>query len=187
MRLSKAMRQYGLVALAIPGMLLLTGISTLADASPSPSGAALPGDPTKGAATYSSAGCTACHGASLEGGVGATLNPIDKLPGVPNSLDPAFLISIITNGRQPQAGDPRQTQMPVKGGDTALTDDDIKNLAAFIIQQNHEGSPPLTANELAKSTMTWVGLGIIAMLFITFLLAQYNMRWIARRAAARRR
>ena len=132
MRLPRAIRRYGLVALAIPAMLVLTGISTLADASPSPSasGAALPGDPTKGAATYSSAGCTACHGASLEGGVGATLNPIDKMPGVPSSLDPAFLISIITNGRQPQAGDPRQTQMPVKGGDTALTDDDIKNLAA---------------------------------------------------------
>jgi len=183
------MRQYGLVALAIPGMLVLTGISTLADASPSPSasGAALPGDPTKGEATYNSAGCTACHGASLEGGVGATLNPIDKMPGVPDSLDPSFLISIITNGRQPQAGDPRQTQMPVKGGDTALTEQDIKDLASFIIQQNHEGSPPLTANELAKRTMTWVGIGIIAMLFITYLLAQYNMRWIARRAAARRR
>ncbi len=185
------MRQYGLVVLAIPGMLILTGVSTLADASPSPSasasGAALPGDPTKGEATYNSAGCTACHGASLEGGVGATLNPIDKMPGVPNPLDPAFLVQIITNGRQPQPGDPRQTQMPVKGGDTALTADDINNLAAFIIQQNHTGSPPLAANELAKRTMTWVGIAIIGMLFITYLLAQYNMRWIARRAAARRR
>jgi cytochrome c553 len=187
MRLSRAAKQYGLIALAIPGILLLTGISTLADASPSPSGAPLPGDPTKGAAVYSSAGCTACHGASLEGGVGAVLNPIDKLPGVANPLDAAFLIDTITNGRKHQPGDPKQTDMPVKGGDTALTDDDIKNLAAFIIQQNMTGSPPLTANELAKRTMTWVGIGIIAMVFITYLLAQYNMRWIARRAAARRR
>ena len=191
MRLSRAMRQYGFVALAIPGFLLLTAVSTLADASPSPSGSAagsaLPGDPTKGAAIYSSAGCTACHGASLEGGVGAVLNPIDKMPGVPNSLDPTYLISIITNGRTAQPGDPRQTNMPVKGGDNALTADDINNLAAFIIDQNHTGSPPLSANELAKRTMTWVGIGIIAMLFITYLLAQYNMRWIARRAAARRR
>ena len=186
MRLKRALRTYGLVALAIPGILLLTGISTLADASPSPSGAPLPGDPTKGAATYSSAGCTACHGASLEGTVGAALNPIDKMPGIADTLDPTYLIGIITNGRQHQPGDPRQTDMPAKGGDANLTEDDIKNLAAFIIQQNREGSPPLTANELAKRTMTWVGISIIGMLFITFLLAQYNMRWIARRAAARR-
>src|SRR5579872_7544538 len=40
MRLPRAVRQYGFVALAIPGLLLLTGISTLADASPSPSAGA---------------------------------------------------------------------------------------------------------------------------------------------------
>jgi len=190
MRLNRILRQYGLVALAIPGILLLTGISTLADASPSPSasasGSALPGDPTKGQATFSSAGCTACHGASLEGGVGPALNPIEKMPGVANNLDPSYLIDIITNGRKHQPGDPRQTDMPPMGGSTSLTADDIKNLAAFIIQQNKEGSPPLTANELAKRTMTWVGIAILGMLFITYLLAQYNMRWIARRAAARR-
>jgi cytochrome c553 len=181
------MRQYGFVALAIPGIMLLTGISTLADASPSPSGSSLPGDPNKGATVYSSAGCTACHGASLEGGVGAQLNPIENMPGVKDTLDPAYLIDIITNGRKHQPGDPRQTDMPKMGGATSLSDQDIKDLAAYIIQQNHQGSPPLTANELAKRTMTWVGIGIIAMLLLTYLLSQYNMRWIARRAAARRR
>jgi hypothetical protein len=35
--------------------------------------------------------------------------------------------------------------------------------------------------------MLWVGIGIVGMVFITYLLAQYNMRWIARRAAARHR
>jgi hypothetical protein len=34
--------------------------------------------------------------------------------------------------------------------------------------------------------MLWVGIGIVSMIFVTYLLAQYNMRWIARRAAARR-
>ena len=33
MRLPKALKQYALIALAVPGLLLLTGISTLADAS----------------------------------------------------------------------------------------------------------------------------------------------------------
>jgi len=171
--------------LAIPALLGLTAVSTLAESSPSPSAAPLPGDPTKGAAAYSAAGCPVCHGASLEGGVGAVLNPIEKMPGVADVLDATYLIDIITNGRKHQPGDPRSTDMPAKGGATTLSDDDIKNLAAYIIEQNHVGSPPLSANELAKRTILWVGIGIAAMVFVTYLLAQYNMRWIARRAAAR--
>jgi mono/diheme cytochrome c family protein len=169
MRLVKGFKVSALVALAIPAMLALTAITTLADASPSPT-VALPGDPTHGAALYG-ANCATCHGANLEGGLGAVLNPIDKLPGVTNSLDP------------------KSIPMPKKGGNPNLTDQDIKDLAAYIIQQNqiNPSSLPLPAGELAKRTIFWVGIGILSMLFVTFLLAQYNMRWIARRAAARRR
>jgi mono/diheme cytochrome c family protein len=179
----------------IPAFLVLTGISTLADTSPSPapggstaSGAtALPGDPTRGATLYAQ-NCATCHGAGLEGGIGAVLNPIEKLPNVPNTLDSNFLIDIITNGRQPQAGDPKQIPMPAKGGNTKLTEQDVKDLAAFIIEQNRTpNNAPLSPGELAKRTILWVSIAIIGMGFITFLLATYNMRWIARRAAARRK
>jgi hypothetical protein len=77
--------------------------------------------------------------------------------------------------------------MPAKGGNPSLAEQDIKDLAAYIIEQNRTGSPPLSPGELAKRTILWVSIGILAMIFITFLLAQYNMRWIARRAAARRK
>ncbi len=192
MRLPKRLKLSALVALAVPALVALTAITTLADSSPSPSPsasgspAALPGDPTRGATLYGQ-NCATCHGANLEGGIGAVLNPIDKLPGVADALDPNFLIDIITNGRQPQAGDPKSVAMPSKGGNTSLTDQDVKDLAAYIIQQNRTGSPPLSPGELAKRTILWVSIGIIAMIFITYLLAQYNMRWIARRAAARRK
>ena len=194
-RIERKLRVGAIVAaVGIPALFLLTAVSTLADSSPTPAAStgsrtgagALPGDPTKGATIYGQ-NCATCHGASLEGGIGATLNPIDKLPGVPNSLDPTFLISIITNGRTPQPGDPKQTQMPAKGGNTALTDQDVKDVASYIIQQNQSGAIPLSPGELAKRTILWVTIGIIAMVFVTYLLAQYNMRWIARRAAARRR
>ncbi|MGH7764283.1 MAG: c-type cytochrome [Candidatus Dormibacteraceae bacterium] len=196
-RLTAGFKLSALVALAVPALLGLTAVSTLADSSPSPapgaSGtrtgtAALPGDPAKGATLYGQ-NCATCHGANLEGGIGAVLNPIDKLPGVPNSLDPNFLIGIITGGRVHKPGDPKQTDMPAKGGNSSLTDQDVKDLASYIIQQNQvgAGSGPLAPGELAKRTILWVSLGIIAMIFVTFLLAQYNMRWIARRAAARRK
>jgi mono/diheme cytochrome c family protein len=191
MRLPKRVKLSAVVALAVPALVAFTAITTLADSSPSPSPAssgALPGDPAKGATLYAQ-NCATCHGTSLEGGIGAVLNPIDKLTGVPNPLDPNTLIDIITNGRTPQAGDPKSIAMPAKGGNTALTDQDVRDLAAYIIQQNTlgAGSAPLPPGELAKRTILWVSIGIIAMVFVTFLLAQYNMRWIARRAAARRK
>jgi mono/diheme cytochrome c family protein len=188
MRLPRGFKLSALLALAVPGLLLLTALTTLADSSPSPSGspAPLPGDPDKGSTLYA-ANCTSCHGASLTGGIGPALNPIEPIPGIANSLDPAFLIDIITNGRKPKPGDPRSTEMFPKGGNPNLTDQDVKDLASFIIRENRIGSPPLTPGELAKRTILWVGIGIIAMVFITYLLAQYNMRWIARRAAARRK
>jgi mono/diheme cytochrome c family protein len=190
MRLSRGL----LLILGAPAFFILTALSTLADTSPTPStsqsasgAAALPGDPTKGATLYAQ-NCATCHGAGLEGGIGATLNPIDKLPGVSNPLDPNFLIDIITNGRVHQPGDPKQTDMPKKGGNDRLTDQDVKDLAAFIIQQNRmPGGGTLSPNELAKRTILWVSIAIIAMGFITYLLATYNMRWIARRAAARKK
>src|SRR6267142_301954 len=126
-RLPKGLKLSALVALAVPALIALTAITTLADSSPSPSGSpsALPGDPAKGATLFGQ-NCATCHGASMGGGIGPALNRI-------------------------------------------------------------AGGGPLPPGELAKRTMLWVGIGIVSMIFVTYLLAQYNMRWIARRAAARRR
>jgi mono/diheme cytochrome c family protein len=184
MRLVKGFKVSALVALAVPALLLLTAITTLADASP----ARLPGDPSHGATLYGQ-NCASCHGVNLEGNIGPALNPIFKLSDVSDPLDPNFLIQIITNGRKHKSGDPGTVDMPVKGGNANLTDQDVQDLAAYIIQQNQLGAnnAPLAPNELAKRTMLWVGIGIIGMVFVTYLLAQYNMRWIAYRAKARRK
>ena len=185
--MNRGLKRYALLALAVPALLAITTVSTLADSSPTPSGSpALPGDPLKGETLFAQAGCGSCHGAALTGGVGPALNPIDRgLKGVTNPLDFAFLVEIITNGRDPQPGDPRSTKMPAKGGTSTLTAQDIQDIAAFIIQSNLSGEPPLSPGELAKRTLLWVIIGVGAMSFITYLLAQYNMRWIARRGAAR--
>jgi mono/diheme cytochrome c family protein len=175
------------VAVLVPGVLAgWTLAAVFAQESPSPSaspGASAPaGDPTKGAQLYGAQACTACHGANLEGGIGPKLNPIVKLPGVANPLDPVYITTTIKNGRPPDPG--YSTAMPSFGD--KLSDQDLNDIAAFIIAQNKAGSAGLGPVELARSTVFWVTTAIVLMIAITYLLARYNMRWIDRRAAARR-
>jgi mono/diheme cytochrome c family protein len=152
--------------------------------APSASGGALPGDPANGSTLYNSAGCTACHGAGLEGGIGPKLAPIEKLPDTKDPLNPEYLISTIKNGK---SGVGSFGQMPPKGGDQALTDKDIADIAAFIIQSNRNpGATPLGPAELARSNVFWVSVAVLGMILITYLLARYNMRWVGRRARERR-
>jgi mono/diheme cytochrome c family protein len=177
------------VAFLVPTLLIwYGGAAGAVDPSPSPSpsapsalgAAGLPGDPVAGDRVYHGAGgCTTCHGANLEGGVGARLHPIDG--GAPN-LKPEYLIDVITNGKTGSLG-----KMPARGGQSPdkVTDKDVRDLAAFIIVQNKSGKVTLSPRELAISNVEIVALGIIVMVAVTYLLARYNMRWVARRAARR--
>jgi mono/diheme cytochrome c family protein len=167
-------------AFLVPGLLIgfatVAFAATTASPSPSTSGAGLPGDPAKGQQLFTSSGCATCHGAALGGGIGPPLHPIKNLGDSKDPLDPAYLIATINNGKSGVGG---YGAMPAKGGAT-LADQDIKDLAAFIIDQNHKvGQVPLTPGELAKSTIAWVTIGTLAMLALTYLLSRYNMRWIA--------
>jgi len=174
-------------AVLIPAILTgwtLTAVSA-ETSSPAPTGSpsALPGDPNNGAQVFSQQGCTTCHGASLEGGIGAKLNPIQHFPGVADPLDPNYLRMTIRNGRSGDAG--FSAQMPAFTPDK-LSDKDLNDVIAYIIQQNQSGSAALGPVELARSDVFWVSLTIFLLVMVTLLLARYNMRWIARRAAARR-
>jgi mono/diheme cytochrome c family protein len=174
------------LAFLVPALLVgLATVALAADASPSPSAsgspsAGLPGDPAKGQTLYQSSGCATCHGPTLSGGIGPPLHPIKNLGDTKDPLDPQYLIDTITNGKSGVGG---FGTMPAKGGATGLTDQDVRNLAAFIIQQNHITGPvPLSPGALAQSTIEWVTIGILAMLALTYLLSRYNMRWIARKS-----
>lgn len=160
------------------------GASPAASPGASP-GAAAQGDPQQGQQLFSSAGCTTCHGANLEGGIGPKLNPIEHLPDTNNPLSQTYIVDTITHGKQGVGG--FSTQMPPKGGDSSLSATDINNIAAFIIQQNKQGPQGLDPVTLARSNVFWVTTSIFLLVVLTWLLARYNMRWIARRAEARRR
>jgi mono/diheme cytochrome c family protein len=148
---------------------------------------ALPGDPAKGQTAYNGT-CTACHGANLEGGIGPKLNPLAKITGTPDYkkiTDPGvadYLINVIANGKAPSDG---FGAMPAKGGNTALSDQDVKDIAAYIIQTNLQGNAGLSPTDLARSNVFWVTVGVGVMVLLTYLLARYNMRWIALRARKR--
>jgi cytochrome c551 len=135
----------------------------------------LPGDPNKGMTIYQDK-CTSCHGANLEGGVGAKLNPIQ---GGEQNLKPEYLINVITNGKKGDLG-----QMPAWKGQ--IPDQGIRDVAAYIITENKTKGGTLSPAELAKSNVLWVTVGIGGMLVLTWLLARYNMRWVSRRAMMRR-
>lgn len=182
------------VAIAVVLPLLFAGwtLAAVFAASPSPSasgsassasgaGSAPLGDPAKGAQLFGQ-NCATCHGSNLEGGVGPKLNPIEQLPGVSNPKDPAFLETTIKNGRAGQ-GQYAGSAMPAFGG--KLSNQDVQDLAAFIIQQNQSGASGLTAVDLARSNVFWVTAIIALLVLVTWLLARYNMRWIARRATER--
>ena len=177
------------LALLLPGVLAawtITAVFAADTPSPAPtaSGSAPPGNPQRGAQVFGSAGCASCHGASLEGGIGPKLNPIVKLHGVSNPLSPQYLASTIRNGR---SGDPGYTvPMPAHPPST-LSDQDLANLVAYIIAQNKQGTAALGPVELSRSDVFWVTTAIVLMVLATWLLARYNIRWIARRAEARRK
>jgi disulfide bond formation protein DsbB len=92
-----------------------------------------PGDPVKGAAVYQST-CSACHGPDLAGidGLGKQLAPSAWVAERSEEEITEFLIV----GRA--AGDPENTQgvdMPARGGNPSLTDQDLRNVSAYLLAQ----------------------------------------------------
>jgi mono/diheme cytochrome c family protein len=170
--------------MALVAPLLVAGwtLTAVFAQSPSPAASAA-GDPTHGSQLYSQT-CTACHGANLEGGVGPKLNPIQNLGNTKDPLSPQYLEGVITHGLQGVGG--YSTAMPAKGGNTSLTQKDIADIAAYIIQTNKQGPAGLDPVQLARSNVFWVTVSVALLVLVTWLLARYNMRWIARRAAATR-
>jgi mono/diheme cytochrome c family protein len=88
------------------------------------------GDPVAGATVYSGT-CSACHGANLEGidSLGKPLSPSAFVAA--NSEDE--LVAFILVGRP--TSDPANTQgvdMPPRGGNPSLDDQDIHDVAAYL-------------------------------------------------------
>lgn len=90
------------------------------------------GDPDRGAELYKQ-GCVACHGADARGITGVGKDLVDSEFIASSSEDD--LVSFLLVGRTPD--DPANTTglaMPPKGGNPALNEDDLRDIAAYLKQ-----------------------------------------------------
>ncbi len=102
------------------------------DTAPPPSSGA--GDAVAGADIYK-ATCTACHGGDLAGidGLGLPLAPNDFV----SSQSENDLAAFITQGRPTSHPDSTTgVDMPPKGGNPSLDDQDLLDVAAYLQAQN---------------------------------------------------
>jgi mono/diheme cytochrome c family protein len=95
---------------------------------------AVAGDAAAGEEIFA-ATCSSCHGADAEGvdGLGKTLAPSDFVA----ETSSADLVIVVTDGRP--VDDPDNTTgilMPPKGGNPALSDEDIEDVVAYIKSLN---------------------------------------------------
>lgn len=111
--------------------MLLSACGGSAEATPTPAPTALPaGDPVAGKQLYAST-CVACHGANATGvkGLGKDLTASEF---VKTNSDEA-LVKFLAQGRP--SSDPANTtkvDMPPRGGNPALKDADLLNIAAYL-------------------------------------------------------
>lgn len=94
-------------------------------------GTAVSGDPARGRELFAQS-CTSCHGMDGKGMAGLGKNLVDKSDWM-KKQDDAALIAFIKKGRP--ISDPENTtgvDMPPKGGNPALTDEDIADIVAWL-------------------------------------------------------
>jgi disulfide bond formation protein DsbB len=118
----------GLALLIVLGM-GLTGCGAVAPANPTPS-PTFTGDADIGKSVYASV-CVACHGPMGEGvkGLAQDMRASDFV----SSKTDTELVEFIKAGRNP--GDPHNVTgvgMPAKGGNPALSDQDLYNIVAYV-------------------------------------------------------
>ena len=93
-----------------------------------------PGDPVNGAAVYSGV-CAACHSRDLTGveGLGAALAPNDLVA----TSSEEEIVELLIVGRPAEHPDNETgIDMPPRGGNPALTDQDLADVAAYLKAQN---------------------------------------------------
>jgi disulfide bond formation protein DsbB len=97
-----------------------------------------------------SATCIACHGPD-GGGIKGNGKPLATSEFI-KTLDDDALLAFIKRGRDP--GDPKNTTgiaMPPKGGNPALSDDDLLDVISYLRSLSKQSGAPLNAQAVSKN------------------------------------
>jgi len=126
------MKRFGitLLTLIMMGLLVACGSNAAANSANADAAPAIVGDPVAGQQAYIGT-CSSCHGPDALGlpGLGKDLTTSTFVEG----MDEEMFMEFIKVGRSPS--DPANTtgvDMPPKGGNPALSDEDIINIRAFL-------------------------------------------------------
>ncbi|NUM48625.1 MAG: cytochrome c [Anaerolineales bacterium] len=114
----------------LPFALLIFVLLAACGSSPEPAVSASFGDATAGKAKFEST-CIACHGVDAKGmpNLGKDLTTSEFVI----TTGDAELVAFITQGRPPfDTANTTGIDMPPKGGNPALTEDDLKNIVAYL-------------------------------------------------------
>lgn len=133
------MKMPGAAAIVVAGALAIAACSSQGTSGPDTSlslGGTSPGDPTSGQTLYAKT-CTACHRGDLSGitGLGKPLAPSAFIA----ELSEEDLAAFIAAGRS--TDDPTNTtgvDMPPRGGNAALSAQDLRDIAAFLKTEQEE-------------------------------------------------
>lgn len=94
-------------------------------------GKGLGGDAVKGREAYSST-CVSCHGADAKGMIGLGKSLVTPTDWMKAQSDQALLDFLKLGRPATDALNTTKVDMPPKGGNPALTEDDLKNIIAYI-------------------------------------------------------
>ncbi len=124
-------RTWTLTVLAMAAAVALTACSGGGSASGGEQTGSFTGDVAKGKEIFANT-CASCHGADAKGISGLGKNLADPSDWMKQQSDEQ-LLAFLKTGRP--STDPENTtgvDMPPKGGNPALTDDDLKNVIVYI-------------------------------------------------------
>jgi mono/diheme cytochrome c family protein len=115
-------------------MAVLTGCGGGGAAAPAAGGGAAKaaaGDSVKGKEVFMGT-CSACHGQDAKGLPGLGKNLVNKSDWMKKQDDTALLAFVKTGRPSSSPDNTTKVDMPPKGGNPALTDDDLTNVIAYI-------------------------------------------------------